>query len=114
LLAACQSANEPDAPRIQIDTVPSVDILAQLDTARTYEHRFGSVDAESVLVALWRDDLPATRAWWPIDYRCLDPIGARLTVELDSADPRMLDRDFIKGTGRLACATNLEQYTLSD
>ncbi|UCF18691.1 MAG: hypothetical protein JSU87_12170 [Gemmatimonadota bacterium] len=113
LLVACQSANEPYAPAVETDTVLSVDVVAQLDTARTYEHRFGSVAPESVLVALWQDELPVSRAWWPLDYACLDPIGPRLTVELDRADSRILDRDFVKGTGRLACATSLRQYRLS-
>ncbi len=88
--------------------------MAQLDTTRTFEYLFSSVQPESLLVALWRADLLISRAWLPLDDRCLSPLGPHFTAELLQADPRMIEHDVLKGTGRLACATSFKQFTISD
>jgi len=119
LVAACLLGavgcedDAPFEPGFQSEVVSAADVLARLDTARTYEYRFSMIEPESLLVVVARTDLPLEYAWWPLDYRCLDPLGPRLTVELQRADPRILDLDFQKGTGRLVCATMLRQYTPS-
>jgi hypothetical protein len=77
---------------------------------RTYEYDPPLVRPDSVLSALWRAGLPFEAAWLPLDYRCEDPRGPRLTVQLPRADARMADHDFTLGTGRLGCATELTKY----
>jgi hypothetical protein len=111
---ACQERTAPEGPVIESEIVAAADIVAQLDTTRTFEYLFSSVEPESLLVALWRADLPISRAWLPLDDRCLSPLGPHFTAELLQADPRIVEHDFLKGTGRLACATTLEQFTISD
>lgn len=92
------------------DTVPAGTVVGSLDTTRTYEYRFVQVDPDSLLTALWNAGVPVTQAWLPLDNRCADPRGPVFTVELSKPDPAILAFDFLLGTGRLACATQLRRY----
>lgn len=109
--------NEPallDVPIIESEIVSTTDVWAQIDTSRTYWSRFSSVEPESLIVVLWQADLPISRAWQPLDDRCMDPIGPRFTLELAEGDLRILKHDFETGPGRLLCSTTLEQFTISE
>lgn len=97
---------------LEITLINVSELPVQLDTTRTYEYNFSSVHPESVLLVIWRKGIRFSQAWLPVDYRCKDMIGSRLTVELFEADSRMLDFDFHKGTGRLSCATTLRRYAV--
>lgn len=79
---------------------------------RTYEYDSPLVRPDSVLSTLWRAGLSFDAAWLPLDYRCEDPRGPRLTVQLPRPDARMANHDFTLGTGRLGCATELTKYVL--
>jgi hypothetical protein len=109
--AACaDDATGPD-PEIRIETIEQSDLPA-LDPARTYESTLQGEDPETRLRDLLARGIPVARAWLPLDYLCLDPIGPRLTVELSRADAAILQFDFRQGTGRLACATALQQFVV--
>lgn len=86
--------------------------LPTLDPGRSYESVLEVVDPQVRLRDLLDRGIPVARAWLPLDYLCLDPIGPRLTVELSRPDAAILDFGFRQGTGRLACATTLEQFTV--
>jgi hypothetical protein len=83
----------------------------ELDSVTTFTYVFPTVNAESVLVSLLESGIPVHYAWRPLDNRCEDPIGPRFTAQLYQDDPRILDRDFVRGAvGRLLCATELMRY----
>ncbi len=98
---------------VRIDSTVVASSTVDPDPARTYEYDFSAVRPDSVLQALWRAGLPLEVAWLPVDYRCDDIRGARLTVELAAPDSRMADHDFSPGTGRLLCAEELVRYVVS-
>lgn len=112
-----EGIDEPELlklPDIESEIVSTTDVWEQIDPARTYWSRFGTVEPESLIVALWQAGLPVSRAWQPLDNRCMDPIGPRFTVELPKGDERILEHDFDTGPGRLLCSTTLEQFTVSE
>lgn len=113
LLGCAGSPTRPVESDIDVTTIPRSE-LPPLDPARTYEHDFAQVDPDSVLAALLAAGIPVTRAWLALDNLCLDPRGPRFTVELSHPDVRILELDFDLGMGRLACATTLRRYTVSD
>jgi hypothetical protein len=57
--------------------------------------------------------IAVTRAWQPLDDRCLDPLGPTFTLELAAADPAVQDQGFELGVGWLLCAMTLTEYTAS-
>jgi hypothetical protein len=115
LALGCGGEASPlDVPVIESEIVSTADVWAQIDPARTYWSRFSSVEPESLIVALWQAELPVSRAWQPLDDRCMDPIGPRFTVELQGPDLRILEHNFETGPGRLLCSTTLEQFTVSE
>jgi hypothetical protein len=99
---------------VQIDSTIVASSTATPDPARAYEYDLAEVHPDSVLSALWIAGLPVEVAWLPVDYRCDDIRGARLTVQLTLADtPRMAAHDFSPGTGRLMCAEKLVRYVIT-
>lgn len=113
-LAGSSACDDPSAVRdVSVDSAVVLSAGVVPDPARTYEYDRASVRPDSALAALWRAGLPVEVAWRPLHYRCLDPRGARLTVELTAPDPRMADYDFSLGTGRLPCSEDLVRYTVS-
>jgi len=99
---------------VQIDSTIVASSTATPDPARTYEYDLAEVHPDSVLSALWIAGLPVEVAWLPVDYRCDDVRGPRLTVQLTEADiPRMAAHDFAPGTGRLMCAETLVRYVIT-
>ena len=109
--AACGNSEGPPLVTIDSTTVASATVAPLIDQERTYEYDFSEVRIDSVLIALWEDDLPVSQAWYPIQYLCEDLRGPRLTVELDAAeDAAMARHDFSLGTGRLQCSELLRRY----
>jgi hypothetical protein len=111
-LPGCSDATGIHGVAIDSSVVQSADVSPA--EGRTYEYDFAEVDADSVLSALWIDGLPVEVAWLPLDYRCEDARGARLTVQLTAPDQRMAGRDFTLGTGRLRCSLELIQFVVRD
>jgi hypothetical protein len=103
-----------EAPTIESEIVSTADVWEQIDASRTYWSRLSSVEPESLILALWRAELPISRAWQPLDDRCADPIGPRFTVELAEGDLRILEHNFETGPGRFLCSTTVEQFTISE
>jgi hypothetical protein len=104
---------DPAAPGPWVDsTSVTTASLTARDPSRTYEYAFSQVRPDSVLLALHEDEIPLVAAWLPLDYMCDDAIGPRLTVELSEPDTKMFQHDFVLGTGRLECSTNLRQYVV--
>jgi hypothetical protein len=108
LAAACDGG--PGEPVMREDVVPASAVVGLLDTTRTYEYRFVQANPDSLLAVLRDAGVAVTQAWLPLDNRCMDPRGPVFTVELAAPDPAMLAFDFVLGTGRLACATQLRRY----
>lgn len=98
---------------IRIDSTLVASSTAAPDPSRTYEYDLAEVRPDSVLTALWIAGLPVEVAWLPVDYRCDDIRGARLTVQLSAPDARMAEHDFSPGAGRLPCAEELVRYVIS-
>ncbi len=109
---SCTSITDHAEPLFDIRVINSSEAPQFIDYERTYEYNFSSVNPESVLTVLWRSGFKISQAWLPIDYRCLDMIGARLTVELVKPDDRIKGFDFRNGTGRLSCASKLMWYRI--
>lgn len=106
---------DPLAPGPQVDStiVQSSTLLASTDSSATYEYVFSAVRPDSVLLALYSDDLPLIQAWLPLHYQCEDAVGARLTVQLEiPSDAAMSVHDFGRGTGRLQCSVDLMRYVV--
>lgn len=107
------SPAEPGATERRVvvaEIVPASAVVGSFDTTRTYEYRFVRANADSLVAALLDADTEVTQAWEPLDNRCLDPRGPVFTVELARPDPRVAAFDFVAGTGRLTCATQLRRY----
>jgi hypothetical protein len=98
---------------MQIDSVVVRSSSVQPDPGRTWEYDLAEVRPDSVLAALWQAGLPLEVAWRPLDYRCEDPRGGRLTVQLTRPDTGMAERGFVAGTGRLVCSEELMRYVVS-
>lgn len=109
----CQSTTDVSEPVIQSSTIPSSSLPKHFDEGRVFQYNFSQVNPESVLIQLWNAGIPVVQAWLPLDNLCMDPIGARFTVELTKADPRIEDFGFTKGSGRLGCATMLKRFFIS-
>ncbi|MBM4168143.1 MAG: hypothetical protein FJ215_03165 [Ignavibacteria bacterium] len=111
-ISSCTSIADHAEPLFDIRVINSSEAPQFIDYERTYEYNFSSVNPESVLTVLWKNGFKISQAWLPIDYRCKDMIGARLTVELVKPDERMKSFDFRNGTGRLSCASQLMWYRI--
>ena len=109
----CDSSSITGQPAIE-STIISTDDLPKLAAKRTFESRVSRTDPEALLIDLLSAGIPILRAWQPLDNRCDDPLGGRFTVELIRANSDILDFGFAPGTGRLFCATTLQQFTISD
>jgi len=107
---SCQSATQPVAPAIESRIIEKAEFPQQLDTSRTYVYTSGSVNADSLIEEMVKADLPLSRAWLPLDNMCMDPVGPRFTVELTQPDQEIGTFGFVKGVGRLACATKAKLY----
>lgn len=101
---------DPERRGVVKEVVPASAVVGSLDTTRTYEYRFVRANADSLFAALLDADMAVTQAWEPLDNRCLDPRGPVFTVELARPDLRVATFDFVPGTGRLTCATQLRRY----
>lgn len=99
-------------PRIVVTTISSSQLPEQF-TTWTYSYKFTVVHAESLLAELIKSDIPVSQAWLPLNNLCMDPVGPRFTVELAREDARVAAFDFMRGPGRLRCATQLKWYTLT-
>lgn len=94
-------------------TISSDQLPEQFDETVTFECLSYSVNAESLLTVLSKSGVRVSRAWFPLDNRCMGIIGPRFTVELASDNPRILEFGFQQGSGRLRCASQLKQYSLT-
>jgi hypothetical protein len=110
-LPGCDDPGTLRAVRVDSAVVRSSSV--QPDAARTWEAERSDVRPDSTLVALLEDGLPVEVAWRPLLYRCDDPRGPRLTVQLTRPDARMATRGFTPGTGRLGCSEELMRYVAS-
>ena len=113
----CHSGNDssvlPTQPTIESRTITTAELPPEFDASRTYHYPLPTIkDPKGVLVTLLDAGIAVSRAWQPLDDRCLDPIGPTFTVELRAADPSMQDQGFEVGVGRLWCATTLTEYTV--
>ncbi len=117
LVAAFASVHGCDDPgtlqAIRIDSAVVRSSSVQPDPDRTWEYDLADVRPDSVLTVLWQAGLPLEVAWRPLDYRCEDPRGGRLTVQLTRPDARMAEHGFVAGTGRLVCSEELVRYVVS-
>jgi hypothetical protein len=111
---ACADGVGPVLRAYQIDstTITASELPNPFDSTRTFAFRFPGGRADSLLVALFADGFDVVRAWRPLDNRCADPVGPLFTVELAADDPTILGRDFVRGEGRLACASLLVRYSI--
>lgn len=101
----------PTGPHIQAVEISAADLPAEFDPSRTFHVALGRVDDPvQLLTDLWNAGIHSMRAWQPLDDQCLDPLGARFTVELVADDPRILELGFERGPGRLFCATRLVEF----
>jgi len=98
---------------VRVDSTVVRSSTVQPDAERTWEADRGDVRPDSTLVALLEDGLPVDVAWRPLIYRCDDPRGPRLTVQLTRPDARMATHGFTPGTGRLGCSEELMRYLVS-
>ena len=117
VMAACVTAQifgRDDTPAIRTFVVTSQDLPAEFDSARTFHYNFVCSNPESLLTTLWSSDLRVWQAWFPIDDLCMDPVGPRFTVELESGDSAIREFDFSPGDGRLHCATRLKRFIVSE
>ena len=118
LASGCQSHHNEalisTRSTIQSRTITTAELPPEFDPSRTYQYRQPSIkDPEGVLVALLNAGFAVTRAWQPLDDRCLDPLGPTFTVELEVDEPTIQDHGFERGVGRLLCAATLTEYTIS-
>jgi hypothetical protein len=120
LLALCllgwlSCSSDVESPLIGVghDEVASSTVVPGIDTSRTYMYNAPSVNADSILALLIKDGIPVEYGWEAIDYLCADPMGPRFTVELHHDDARITAYGFVRGVGRLACATRLKRYTVT-
>jgi len=119
MLPGCHSAHHegviPAGPRITSRVITTGELPPEFDTTRTYHYQLPSLrDPETVVVALLSAGFDVSRAWQPLDDRCLDPQGPTFSVELEVDDPGIQDQGFERGVGRLWCATQLTEYTVSE
>lgn len=113
-LVAVPGCDDPGTLRaIHVDSTVVRSSSVQPDPGRTWEYDPAGAPPDSVLATLWQLGFPLEVAWRPIAYRCDDPRGPRLTVQLARQDERMADHDFVQGTGRLACSEELMRYVVS-
>ena len=100
---------------IDSKTITADQLPAQFDTSRTYHYRTPNLDnPKKMLETLLAAGLDVTRAWQPLDNPiCADPVGPTFTVELKADDPAILNYGFDRGSGRLACATSLIEFTVT-
>jgi hypothetical protein len=118
LAYGCQSGMNDsvllEKPTIESRTITTAELPSEFSASRTYHYRQPSLkDPEGVLLALLDGGFAVTRAWQPLDDRCLDPLGPTFTLELAAADPDVEDQGFELGVGRLLCAMTLTEYTVS-
>jgi len=109
---SCQSPSQVVEPLFQVTPISGSQLPQQL-TEWTYSYKFTTVNPESLLAVLVKSGIPVSQAWLPLDNLCMDPVGPRFTIELTQQDDRVFNFDFVRGTGRLACATHLKWYRLS-
>lgn len=103
-------ASEIESRKITVDQLPPV-----FDDSRTYHYRVPNLQNPEMLLRFLLDaGYEVTRAWQPLDNPiCADPIGATFTVELERDNPRILSAGFDRGAGRLFCATELIEFTVT-
>ena len=109
------AAGACEAPSASIENVEvSADQLpSEFDSTRTFHLATGPVaDPLPILRDLLDSQIDVRRAWQPLVDSCLDPLGPRLTVELEGDDPLVLAFGFARGEGRLRCATRLMAYVV--
>ncbi len=109
-----QTLSRDDEPTIRSLVVTSRDLPVEFDSTRTYHYNYLCTNPESLLTALWDADVRVWQAWLPLDNMCMDPVGPRFTVELESEDASVSDLDFSPGDGRLHCATRLKRFVVSE
>ena len=114
LVMSCRSVTQPVAPTVRSTIIDKNEFPQSFDTSRTYVYMYTTVEADSLIEEMLKADIPLSRAWLPLDNMCMDPIGPRFTVELVQDDQSISRFGFVKGIGRLGCATKLKQYIISE
>ena len=112
LTSSCQSPGTPNDPGFTAALIPASDLQLP-DPSRSYEYQFVAANPDSLLRVLLRAGLAVDQAWLPLDNLCMDPRGPRFTVELARPSDRIARFDFVPGTGRLACATQLRHFLVT-
>lgn len=100
-------------PEIRKAVIAKSQLPSRFGEGFLFEYRYAEAKPESLLIVLWEAGIPVVQAWFPQDNVCMDIRGPRFTVELASDDRRIEAFGFIKGSGRLACATKLVWFTIS-
>jgi len=113
IIMAHFASGQSAEPNIQTSIISVTKLPRQFDAKRTFHYGFSTVNPESMLTELWNAHIYVSEAWLPLDNLCVDPIGPRFTVVLKKEVARISDFHFTRGPGRLACATKLKRFTIS-
>ena len=106
---SCHSpSHDPSEPIIQSSLITVDQLPTEFDPTRTYHYHANGVDKPEDA------DIRTRLAWYPLDDRCLNPVGPRFTVELARDSARMADFGFAREDGSLYCATTLIAYDVTD
>ena len=113
--ASCETkTNESMQPQISVTRISVSEVPSTFDNTRTYYYPLSNPNPKSLLLGMFQQGIPVSEAWLPLDNRCANPIGPHFTVELKSADPRILNFGFVQGADQLFCSTKLDRYTITD
>src|SRR5262249_54083284 len=114
LLVSCDNKmSNMEQPQISIMKISSSELPHPLDTSRTYYFPSNNPNPEALLIAAFKQGIPISQAWLPLNDLCANPVGPHFTVELITPDSRILSFGFVQGTDMLACSTELNRYTIS-
>jgi hypothetical protein len=109
LAMACREIVAPEVSSFLVNIIPSKYLPERFDGV-TYFYSYSRANTESLLTVISQRGVRWNQARQPLDNRCLDPIGPRFTVELQTEDRRIESFNFVRGTGRLTCASMLNHY----
>ncbi len=112
---ACTDEMLPSAqqPGIRKTVIAKDHLPLRFDEGWLFEYKYAEAKPESLLLEVHKAGISVVQAWLPLDNLCMDIRGPRFTVELARDDRRIEAFGFIRGSGRLRCATKLVWFTIS-
>lgn len=110
--SACRETSPVVNPALNVSEISFGDVPQFNSSSLVFFHNSASVNPEALLTEMIQAGIPVVRAWFPLDNRCMDAVGARFTVELSAFDARIRNFGFSPGQGRLECATKLKRYVI--